>query len=430
MTTKSLGFFSVVSIGIGGMVGGGIFAVLGLAAQLSHGSTPIAFAIAGIIALVTAYSYSKLSVRYPSKGGTVEFLNQGIGTGTITGGLNILLWMSYVVMLALYAYAFGSYGSTFFPENSQNLWKHILISIVVIAFTAVNIANTKLVGKSEEYIVIFKLGILLAFVAIGFWSVDFNNLEPNTWSPPITLLAGGMIIFLAYEGFELIANTAKDVKNPKKILPRAFYTSVIFVIILYVLVSMVTVGNLSIERIVQSQDYALAESAKPFLGHIGFIIIAIAAMLSTSSAINATLYGSSRISYAIAKSGELPKQIEKSIWGKPIEGLLITTAITLVVANILDLSSIATMGSAGFLLIFAAVNWSNFKLYTETSSKRFISLAGMIGCVIALAVLIWYSATTSPNDILILLALILLSFMSEIIYKKITGRSLKRFFQK
>ena len=430
MEKPSLGFFSVVSIGIGGMVGGGIFAVLGLAAQLSHGSTPIAFTIAGIIALVTAYSYSKLSVRFPSQGGTVEFLNQGIGTGIITGGFNILLWMSYVVMLALYSYAFGSYGTTFFPESSQEQWKHILISLVVISFTIVNIINTKLVGKSEEYIVIFKLVILFAFVAIGFWSIDFDHLTPDTWSPPITLLAGGMIIFLAYEGFELIANTAKDVKNPKKILPRAFYTAVILVIILYVLVSMVTVGNLSIEQISQSQDYALAESAKPFLGHTGFIIIAIAAMLSTGSAINATLYGATRVSYSIAQSGELPKQIEKKIWKKPIEGLIITTVITLIVANLLDLSSIATMGSSGFLIIFAAVNWSNFRLYQETSSKRIISLAGLIGCIIALGVLIWYTITNSSNDIWILIIMIAFSFVAEIIYKKITGRSLRKFFSK
>ncbi len=430
MAKPVLGLFSVVSIGIGGMVGGGIFAVLGLAAQLSHGGTPVAFAIAGMVALVTAYSYSKLSVRYPSQGGTVEFLNQAMGIGYLTGGLNILLWLSYVIMLSLYSYAFGSYGSTFFPSESQEFWKHILISVVIIGFTVINVINTKLVGKSEEYIVVFKLIILIGFVAIGFWSVDYDNLQPASWSAPITLIAGGMIIFVAYEGFELIANTAKDVKNPKKILPRAFYISVIFVIILYILVSMVTVGNLSIDQITNSEDYALAEAAKPFLGQTGFIIIAAAALLSTSSAINATLYGASRVSYSIAKSGELPKQLEKNILKKPIEGLLITTAITLVVANVFDLSSIATMGSAGFLLIFAAVNYANFKLYKQTESKRYISLCGMIGCSIALGILVWYTGSTNPNDLLILGAMISLSFLVELIYRKITGRSLKSLLDK
>jgi len=122
---KSLGYWSVVAIGVGGMVGGGIFAVLGLAVQLAHGATPIAFTLAGIVALITSYSYARLSVAYPSQGGTVEFLNQAFGPGMFAGGLNILLWLSYIVMLSLYAYAFGSYAASFFPESSQLLWKHI-----------------------------------------------------------------------------------------------------------------------------------------------------------------------------------------------------------------------------------------------------------------------------------------------------------------
>ena len=425
---KTVGFWSAVSIGIGGMVGGGIFAVLGLAVDLSHGGAPIAFTIAGMIALVTAYSYSKLSVAFPSSGGTVEFLNQGLGTGIFTGGLNILLWISYVVMLSLYSYAFGSYGATFFPEESQTFWRHFLTSGAIISFTFLNFLSAKVVGKSEEIIVVIKIVILVSFVAIGLWSVQFEKFDSSEWSPPLTLMAGGMIIFLAYEGFELIANTAGDVENPKKTLPRAFYTAVLFVIGLYVMVSIVTVGNLSLDKIAESRDFALAESAKPFLGHIGFVIIAIAALLSTSSAINATLYGASRISYIIAKTGELPKHIERKIWNKPIEGLIITAILTLIIANLFDLASIAIMGSAGFLLIFTAVNFSNFRLYKKTHSKRWISMMGFVGCIVALGVLVWQTGITSPENILIFIIMIIAAFGIEIIYRKIANRTHKKIF--
>ncbi len=114
MKKDKIGFWSVVSIGVGGMIGGGIFAVLGLAVQLAKGGTPVAFVLAGIIVLITSYSYAKLSITYPCQGGTVEFLNQAFGTGIFTGSLNILLWLSYVVMLSLYSYAFGSYAASFF----------------------------------------------------------------------------------------------------------------------------------------------------------------------------------------------------------------------------------------------------------------------------------------------------------------------------
>ena len=426
----TLSYWSVVSIGIGGMVGGGIFAVLGLAVQLGHGGTPIAFALAGIVALITSYSYARLSVTYPSKGGTVEFLNQGFGTGLFTGGMNVLLWISYVVMLSLYAYAFGSYGASFFPASDQFFWKHVLISFVIVLFAVLNAVGVKFVGRAEEWIVGLKISILMIFIAVGLWSVNLHQVQPSMWTALPELFAGGMIIFLAYEGFELIANTADDVRNPKRNLPRAFYISVLFVIGLYILISFVTVGNLAISDIVAAKDYALAESAKPFLGNGGFILIAIAALLSTASAINATLYGTARVSYIIAKDGELPRVLDKKVWNRPLEGLFITTGFTLIIANLFDLSSISVMGSAGFLLIFACVNAANARLYKKTTSRKWISWVGMIVCLLAFIVLLWQRAFTSPSDLLILAAMIFLAFAIEIIYKRITGRLIRPFFKK
>ncbi len=422
---ESIGYWSVISIGIGGMVGGGIFAVLGLAVQLAHGATSIAFALAGIVALITAYSYARLSVTYPTRGGTVEFLNQAFGPGIFTGGLNILLWLSYIVMLSLYAYAFGSYGASFFPEAIQAVWKHILISGAIVLFTGLNIMGAKTVGKSEDYIVALKIAILFVFLGVGLLSVDIVRLEPAAWSSPAQVVAGGMIIFLAYEGFELIANTAENVKNPRKTLPRAYYSAVGFVIGLYVLVSLVTVGNLPIGEIIAAKDYALAEAARPFLGSPGFIMIAIAALLSTGSAINATLYGTARVSYIIAKEGELPEGLERETWHRPIEGLLITSGLTLLIANIFDVSRISTMGSSGFLLIFAVVNASNARLASMTGSRRWIPILGVIICLGALAILIWQRAMTSPQELLVLVVMVGLAFLAESLYRKVTGRTIK-----
>jgi amino acid transporter len=412
-----IGYLSVVSIGIGGMVGGGIFAVLGLAVKLAHGGTPVAFLLAGIVAIITSYSYTKLSISFPSQGGTVEFLNQAFGGDLFTGGMNVLLWLSYVVMLSLYSYAFGSYGASLF-SGSHELWKHILISGSIILFTILNVVGSKLVGEAEEYIVAFKLLILLLFVAIGFSSISAQRIQPSQWSNSLELIAGGMIIFLAYEGFELIANTAGNVKEPKKNLPRAYYSSVGFVIILYILVALVTVGNLPVAKIVDAKDYALAEAAKPFMGAFGFTLIAIAAILSTGSAINATLYGAARVSYVIAKDGELPTKLENKIWNKPVEGLLITSVLTLLVANLFDLSGISTMGSAGFLLIFASVNVANVKMSSKTNSKKWISVTGIVLCLTALVLMIIQTLRTSPSDILVLVVMIGLAFLIEGTYRE------------
>lgn len=423
--SNKVGYWEVTAIGIGGMVGGGIFAVLGLSVELTRGAAPMAFLLAGIVALVTAYSYARLSVTYPSEGGTVTFLDRAFGPGLLTGSVNVLLWMSYIVMLSLYAYAFGSYGAAMLPASSTVFWKHVLTSGCIISITGLNLLSARLIGEAEDWIVLVKLVILVLFIGAGIWGVDGARLAPSAWPSPLHVVAGGMIIFLAYEGFELIANSAQDVRTPEKTLPRAFYTAVGFVIILYVLISVVTVGTLPVARITGSKDYALAEAARPFLGQSGFVLIAVAATLSTASAINATLYGTARLSYIIARDGELPAVLEKKIWNKPMEGLLITSGITLLMANLVDLASISTMGSAGFLLIFAAVNGANLKLALETRSNRWLSLLGVCLCLGALASLLWQTAITSPRQLWIPFMMAAVAFFIEAAFRLATGRTIR-----
>jgi amino acid transporter len=147
-------------------------------------------------------------------------------------------------------------------------------------------------------------------------------------------------------------------------------------------------------------------------------------MLSTASAINATIYGAARLSYIIAKDGELPQELERKAWGKPIEGLLITSGMTLFIANLADLSSLSTMGSAGFLLIFAAVNGANAVLADETQSRRWLSLTGVGLCLCALASLLWQTARSSPRQLWILFVMAGAAFTIEIAFRLTTGRTI------
>jgi amino acid transporter len=421
-----LGLWAVVAIGVGGMIGGGIFAVLGLSVQLAHGGTPVSFALAGGVALLTAYSYAKLSVTYPSCGGTVTFLNQAFGAGMMTGSLNVLLWLSYVVMLSLYAFAFGSYGATFLPAHGRALGKHVLDTLCVLAMASLNLMSVEWIGKAENWIVGIKVVILLLFVGVGIFSVKLSRVAPGSWSPPLRLAAGGMIIFLAYEGFELIANTAEDVRDAARTLPRAFYTAVWFVIGVYVLVSFVTVGDLPVTKIVAARDYALSEAARSFSGQTGFSLIAVAALLSTASAINATFYGTARLSVSIAHAGQLPAFLKQKVWGKPVVGLLMTAALTLIVSNAFDLTSISTLGSAGFLLIFTAVNVANVRHARKTKSHRWISVAGAVACLVALGALCWQTATTQPEKLWVLVAMIGLAVLIEGGYRLTTRSAFDR----
>lgn len=424
--TKKIGLKEAISIGIGGMVGGGIFAVLGLAVALAKGGTPVSFLIAGLIALITSYSYVKLSLRYPDRGGTVKFINQGFGITIFSGAINNLLWISYIIMLALYASAFGSYAPNLFEITSNKvLDTHIYASAIVILATVINYYSIAVVGKIESYAVVIKLVILLAFVGFGLYGLIGNphleQLSPQHWESSFKLLTAGMVIFVAYEGFELIANAAPDIENPKKNIPRAYFWSVIFVIFLYIIIAAITVGSLNFADIATAQDYVLAEAAKPMLGKMGFTIITIAALISTFSAINASLYGGSRVNYEIAEDDELPKQFTCQLWNQPI-GLFITAIVTLVLVNTLQLESISTAGSVGFLLIFSIVNFVGFKLAKDTGSNKLIPLTGAILCFFAMLALLIQHYSVSKTDVFIAIGIIVFSFVIEFVYKKLEDR--------
>jgi len=426
-TKKNITALSALSIGIGGMIGGGIFAILGLAAQITQGATPIAFILAGLVALVTSYAYVKLSLTYPSEGGTVEFLNCAFGQGVFMGGLNILLSFSYIVLLSLYAFTFGTYATQLFIPTGSEVWLHIFISGIIILLAFINYAGPRLVVKSENLFNVIKLMLLLTFVVVGFAApISWERLAPENWVPPFQILAGGMIIFLNYEGFELIANVAKDVENPKRTLPIAYYGGVLIVMVFYILISIVAVGHLPFDALASQSDFALAASAEAFMGKAGFVMIVIAALVATSSAINATLLGSGRITYSIAKSGELPSELQRKIHGQPLEGMIIFSGLTLIIANFVPLNTIAAAGSTGFLVIFLVVNIANVRVAKQTGSRWYISALGALLTLIALIALSSEVISSgSPAQLLVIFGMIALAFVIEFVYRAVSGRTIK-----
>ena len=235
-----------------------------------------------------------------------------------------------------------------------------------------------------------------------------------------------MIIFLAYEGFELIANTGSDVEHPK-ILPKAFYSAVLLVIVVYVAIAIVTIGNLPYDVIIRERDYALAAAAEPSLGKSGFWLVSIAALASTSSAINATLYGTCRVSYMVAKYGELPESVEKPIWKQAYEGLVVVSFLSLLFANLASLEAISTAGSGGFLLIFLFVNLAAFKLRRKTKINPAIPLLGSFLTLLALLVLVYRMAISNFMSLVVFFALVAFSFLLEFGYKSITGRKISAY---
>lgn len=423
--TKSLGLYAATSIGIGGMIGAGIFSIFGTAVKISGNAVYIPFIIAGVVALLNGYSYAKLGVRYQSAGGPVEFLLKGFGDGILSGGLNLLLWISYIFALALYSKGFSSYAVTFMSPDSALVWEKIFATAIILVFTVINFIGAKAVGKSELFIVSIKFGILVLFAAAGIAYMDIGNLSIFLWPDSKSILFGAGVVFLAYQGFGLITNAAEDITNPETTLPRAIYLSIILVIIIYVSVSLAVIGNLSTFEIEKSKDYALAAAAKPFLGVIGFKIMALAALISTSSAINASLYGGANISYLLAKEGRLPFFFERKIWKRGTEGLFITSGLVILLANFLPLDGIGMLASTSLLIIYIAVNVSHLRLLEETGAKRWIIQISLLSNLVFFGVLIYYEFMSSKLTMELLLITVFFCFSVELVYRKFSGRKIK-----
>ena len=423
---RTISLLGTISIGIGGMVGGGIFAVLGEAVSLSHGATAVAFFFSGIIALLTSYSYAKLSVAFQSEGGTVSFIDNAFGHNLLSGSINLMLWLSYIVTISLYAVAFASYGSTFFSETTP-LIKHTLISLAILLPAIINLISASFVSKSETFIVIIKVLLLILIISSSANYIDSSRFSPQTWGSFPSIVIAGMIIFVAYEGFELIANAAEEVKDPDKNLPLAFYSSVVFVMILYILIALVSVGTVPEDTLLKAKDYALAIAAKPALGEMGFIIVSVAALLATFSAINATIYGNSRLSYFIAMEGELPKVLTHSKNNIPFMGVLSTLAFSLILSNSINIDEIAIIGSSSFLLIFFIVNLSAYKLAEKIKAKKSILLLSIFSTFGALSTLLYHTYSSNPKAIYIFLFFIFFAIAFEFLYGKfIRGHLFKR----
>lgn len=399
---EKLSLREVIAMGIGGMVGGGIFSVLGLAiAQAGH-AAPVAFALGGIIALLTGLSYARLGLLFQSSGGSFTFLEHAFKNPGIAAIGGWLLLIGYVGTMALYAYTFGVYGSAMLGSDGKNVaMHHLLQSLIMLSFLGVNLYGVKASGTSELLIVTVKVLILFLFAAIGLFYIKADYVLPVFNHGYGGVVMAAALIFVAYEGFELIPNAINEMEDPQHNLKPAIVWSIVVTIAIYILVSIVAVGNLLPDEIIKYKEYALAVAAKPFLGQAGFLLIGLAALFSTASAINATLFGTARLGMIMASDKALPPAfgLRSKRNNIPWVSLVAITAATLVFVNLANLQIISSFASSTFLLIFALINLSAWRLRKQTSGNGLLALTGMSLSLASWLALAFYLWQTSPDSL-------------------------------
>ena len=365
--TKRMTVIQATFIGVGSMVGAGIFALLGAAGAVAGSAVWVSFLIAGAIAALQGYSFAKLGAKYPSGGGILTYLSRGLGEGHLTGIGSWLFFTAGSIVVAMIASAFGGYASAVVADEDP-VWAKVLAIALILVMTALNAVGSSAVARVQSVIVVVVLAILVVFAVVTIANWTPALLSPAGYPGIQEIIASVALTFFAFLGFGVITFTAKDLPDPARQLPRAIYLALAIATAIYVAVSLGVFGTLTAEQVVEYGTTALAEAAKPTLGQAGYVLMVITALFSTTGAVNAGLYPSIGMTAHLASVGQFPRAFGRSIGRFPV-GLLVMAGLASVLVVGFDLNKIASIGSAVALLVFSAVTVAHFRLYRETGAS-------------------------------------------------------------
>ena len=290
------------AIGVGGMMGAGLYTLLGLAAKSAGIWLPLSFLIGGVVAAFSVYSYSKLGMKYPDRGGAAKFLLKGFGDGFLAGGLNVFQYLGWIIAIALYAAGFSEYACQLTGlNNSSWIGKAISIAIVILV-VFINVLGSKQVARAQTAIIAFGLIILIAFIGFRLAQAHVPLITTaDKGNGIIGILSATGLLYVTYEGVGVVNNTAGNMKNPKKQLPIALFLSLIIVMLIYIIASAIVIMTIGVKVAVANQRHVLATAGEAVFGKVGMILIGLAALVAIASAVNSTMFGDENLGIRIAK---------------------------------------------------------------------------------------------------------------------------------
>ena len=410
-------------LGVGAMVGAGIFALLGEAGAVAGAAAWISFLLAGIVSVLIGYNVVKLGVRFPSSGGLFEYLLQGFGNGRLLGIAGWLGYMSAVLIVcSMCAVSFGDYAvSLFVSDTGADWWDNVFTSAIVVAMALVVVVGPQLVAKAQSLIVFVMVGILAVFVAVTLPNIDLDKLAFSGYPSVSDIVASVALTFFAYLGFSVITFAAGDMRDPARDLPKAMNRALAVTTLVYVLVAVSVFGTLTVDEVVRYGPTAIAEAGRPALGDAGFTMIAIAAMVGMAGSVVATLYASSGLTGMLAGVGQFPPFFGRGSRLGAKSGVLISAAVVLVVANTVDLSAIASVGSACSLMIFVLVGAAGYRLRSTTGASAAIILLGIAATLVVLAFFVVDTFRNAPQTFTAIVVIAALAIALDVVWKRARG---------
>ena len=394
---KALGVPELIAIALGGMVGGGIFTILGISVSMIGVFTPLAILIGGLIATLAAYSYIKLGVYYKDEGATYSFYKKTFPQSHFAASLiGWFVIFGYISTLALYAYTFSSYAISGFSFADNEWVRKLVAGSIITLFTLVNIWSVKGMGKTEDIMVYTKLVILvvISFVLINNSNTTIPTLLANDGdSTFLNILIVASITFVAYEGFQLVINAVNEMDAPEKNIPKAIYSAIFLAVLIYFVISLGAILAIPFDDIIKNKEYALASGASNVLGNWGSNLVIAGALLATSSAISGTVFGASRQVAVIAKDGYFPFFLSKRKNQIPVNAILAMSLFAFLLILAGSLQVILEFGSITFLLVSLLMAYANFRIRDLTNSSVFITLFSLAGLLLGAVLIFYYQIT-------------------------------------
>jgi amino acid transporter len=417
-TSRKLTVREAAFIGVGAMVGAGIFSLLGAAGEVAGAAVWLSFLIAGAIALLQGYSFAKFGARYPSAAGLLEYVVRGLGNGHVTGIIAWLILAANAIVTGMVAVSFGSYASAALTDGST-VWIKIFAVLLGLAMTLLNIVGSQAVARTQTVIVYVVLTILTLFAVTTLANLDLGLLEFSGYPPLRDIVSSVALTFFAFLGFGVVTFTAKDLANPSRQLPRAIYLALGIATTIYVAVALGVFGTLTVDEVISSGGTALAVAAEPTLGRAGYWLMSVTALFSTAGATNAGLYPAAGLCEQMASIGQFPPALGRRLGGRAPAGLLVTAAAAIVLAVGFDLSSIASLGSAIALLVFTLITAAHFRVRAETGASTLVLSVAITSTVVVLLTFAFTTLVEEPATAVALLVILLLGVALDIGWKRI-----------
>jgi amino acid transporter len=403
------------------MVGAGIFSLLGPAGEVAGAAVWVSFLIAGAIAGLQGYSFSKFGARYPTAGGLLEYVQKAYGDGHFTGIIAWLIYATNIVVTAMVAISFGSYATEMFTDGSAS-WLKVFAVLVVVVMTILNVAGSRAVANAQTVVVIVVLGSLIVFAIATLANIEPGFLDTSTYPSFTDIIASVALTFFAFLGFGVITFTAKDLADPPRQLPKAVYLALGIATVIYVAIALGVFGTLPVDEVIDAGATAIAVAAEPILGTLGFWMMSITALFATAGATNAGLYPATGLADELASDEQFPPLMAART-GRVPNGLLFTALGSIVLVLLFDLSAVASIGSAIALVVFTLITAGHIRVRADTGAHLWLLLLGVLSSGIVLVAFALTTLVDEPGTAVAMVAFLILSIVIDFLWKQRRARA-------